>query len=133
MEARRLRLVIAAAVLAAAALGLIVAGVVNHGGGGSRANAAAPAAGGAAMDPHPVARGFKPGGPPISQCRDAPCYEQAFGTLVYRDGPKAAFKVFDADIAKPGTTVQVDCHRIAHRMGAGALLRFHGDVAQAFS
>jgi hypothetical protein len=40
--------------------------------------------------------------------------------------------VFDADIARPGP-IQVDCHRIAHRMGAGALLRFHGDVAKAFS
>src|SRR3954453_3103978 len=125
MGARRVRLVLAATVLAAAALGLIVAGLTSGGDGGGRASAAAPAS--SAADPHPVARGFKPDGTTVASCHEALCFEQAFGNLVFKQGPKAAFKVFDADIAKAGT-VQVDCHRIAHRMGAGALLRFKGDV-----
>ena len=116
----------------AAAIALIVAGftalMLISGGDGS-GSGVAPAS---VANPHPAAGSFVPDDTKLADCADEACYEQAFGNLVYDEGPKPAFKVFDAEIAKPGL-VQSDCHRIAHRMGAAALLRYDEDVGTAFS
>ena len=84
---------------------------------------------------HPVAGNFKPNDAKLEDCgRDGAnaCYEQAFGNIAYYQGPKAALKVFDESIAKPGP-IESDCHRIVHTIGSASLARFKGNVAKAFS
>ena len=63
---------------------------------------------------------------------DASCYEQAFGNLAYERGPAVALREFQQAIVE-NPVVESRCHPIAHRIGAGALLRFHGDVGRAFA
>jgi cytochrome c553 len=64
--------------------------------------------------------------------RAIPCYEQAFGNLVYDDGPDQALTVL-ARTMRSDKDVGLGCHRIAHRMGSAALKRYDGDVGLAFS
>ena len=83
-------------------------------------------------NPHPAAGSFVPDDTEIADCGDDfACLEQAFGNLVYEDGPEQAFRVFDRESAAEGP-VQADCHRIAHYMGAAALVRYEGSVGEAF-
>lgn len=86
------------------------------------------------LERHPVAGGFKPNNVKLEGCNtsDWTCVEQAYGNLVYYDGPKVALAKFDAAIANPGPTEQ-NCHRIAHAMGSAALERYKGRVGKAFS
>jgi hypothetical protein len=58
--------------------------------------------------------------------------EQAFGNLVFEKGPKVGLAEFDAVIAS-NPEAEKNCHRIAHMMGAAALLRFDGSVGRAFA
>jgi mono/diheme cytochrome c family protein len=60
------------------------------------------------------------------------CMEQAFGNLVFEKGPKVGLAEFDAVIAS-NPEAEKNCHRIAHMMGAAALLRFDGSVGRAFA
>jgi hypothetical protein len=82
---------------------------------------------------HPVAGNFQPDETELGACGgDFRCLEQAFGNLVYEDGPKQAFKVLaDARRSTPG--VEQNCHRIVHTMGSAGLARYEGDVARTFS
>jgi cytochrome c553 len=75
---------------------------------------------------------FEPNDQKVDDCRDTTCYEQAFGNMAYNDGPKAALEKLDSLSASNGT-VAADCHPIAHKIGAGGLLYFKGDVGKAFA
>jgi mono/diheme cytochrome c family protein len=80
-----------------------------------------------------VASPFAPDDTRLADCRDgdAECLEQAFGNLVFNEGPKPALDTLQASIGT-NPAVATDCHRIAHRMGSAALTRFKDKVAQAF-
>jgi len=108
---------------------LIVAFVAFRGGSTETEVASADAA---QMNPHPVAGSFKPDDTELETCQDGTCYEQAFGNLSFKDGPKAALTLFAEKIASdPG--IESNCHRIAHNIGSAALARYEGDVGQAFA
>jgi hypothetical protein len=111
------------AIVAAFTVLMLASGDGDGGGGGPSASVA---------NPHPAAGSFVPDDTELAECSDEACFEQAFGNLVYDEGPKRAFEVFDAKMAEPGI-IQADCHRIAHRMGSAALLRYDEDVGKAFS
>jgi cytochrome c553 len=71
----------------------------------------------------------------LSECHgaeDAPCYEQAFGNLVYAEGAGPALATLEKTMGTDDA-VALGCHRIAHRMGSAALKRYHDDVGLAFS
>jgi hypothetical protein len=124
----RLRiLLVLVTVLVALAVGGVLLAVTN----GSTPSAGA-TSGGGALNPHPVAGNFKPDDTKLDSCSDAACWEQAFGNLSYNEGPKAALKMFDEKIASD-KGVESDCHRIAHTIGSAALVRYKGNVAEAFS
>ncbi len=80
-----------------------------------------------------VAAPFKPDDTRFADCggADTECLEQAFGNLVFNEGPKPALARLQRMIGTD-TTVATDCHRIAHRMGSAALSRFKDEVAPAF-
>jgi mono/diheme cytochrome c family protein len=77
--------------------------------------------------------GFKPNKTMLSDCSasDASCYLQAFGNLAYRKGPADALRLLQEKMATD-PAIEAVCHPIAHTIGAGALLRYHGDVGKAF-
>jgi hypothetical protein len=79
---------------------------------------------------HPIVGSFVPDGTHLSDCSDQACFQQAFGNISYREGPKAAlalaYRLYDHG-ADPA------CHRVAHFIGAGALVRFDGNVAKALA
>ncbi len=80
-----------------------------------------------------VAEPFEPDDQRLADCADGDfeCFEQAFGNLVFNDGPKPALDRLQAMIAT-NSAVATNCHRIAHRMGSAALSRFKDKVAPAF-
>ena len=80
-----------------------------------------------------VAKPFSPDDKRLADCVDgnAECLEQAFGNLVYNDGPKPALAKLQSMMTS-NAAVAADCHRIAHRMGSAALARFKDEVAPAF-
>ena len=80
-----------------------------------------------------VAEPFAPDDQRLADCADGnfECLEQAFGNLVFSDGPKPALDRLQAMIGS-NTAVAANCHRIAHRMGSAALARFKDKVAPAF-
>lgn len=80
-----------------------------------------------------VAAPFKPDDQRLVDCGDDDneCLEQAFGNLVYNEGPKPALDRLQARMTTD-RAVAADCHRIAHRMGSAALTRFKDKVAEAF-
>jgi len=77
--------------------------------------------------------GFTPNATKLSSCKtgDAACYLQAFGNVSYRDGPRKALTLLQQKMATE-PAVEATCHPIAHTIGAGALLKFKGDVGKAF-
>jgi hypothetical protein len=76
---------------------------------------------------------FKPDESKLEDC-DASfsCLEQAFGNLAYEQGPKAALEEFDRRMAAD-PEIERNCHRIAHKIGAGALVHYDGGVGKAFA
>ncbi len=80
-----------------------------------------------------VAKPFAPDRTSLADCTDgkAECLEQAFGNLTFKEGPKPALAQLQRTL-QTNRAVQVDCHRIAHRMGSAALSRFKDRVAPAF-
>ena len=118
--------------LPAALIVVVVGGTTALMIGGSDESADGPAVAGSAANPHPAAGSFQPDDTEISDCSDQACYEQAFGNLVYDQGPKPAFAVFDREM-EAGGPIASGCHRIAHYMGGAALERYDGDVSLAFS
>lgn len=96
-----------------------LAGVVMRTDGAPPAEAATPL--------HPVAGVFKPDATQLSECTDQACFQQAFGNIAFREGPKVALELVDkvyGDGADPA------CHRVTHFVGAAALARFHGNVTR---
>jgi mono/diheme cytochrome c family protein len=76
---------------------------------------------------------FEPDDKKVEDCaNDAACYEQAFGNVAYEDGPGVALDKLD-ELSASNPVVQGDCHPIAHKIGAGGLLHFEGDVGKAFA
>lgn len=76
---------------------------------------------------------FTPDETKLEDCNGSfSCLEQAFGNLAYDEGPKNALAEFDRRIAAD-QEIERNCHRIAHMMGAAALVRFDGRVGKAFA
>jgi mono/diheme cytochrome c family protein len=60
------------------------------------------------------------------------CYRQAFGNLVFEDGPTKAL----ATLATDSTTlpaVRADCHQIVHSIGHAALAYYHDNAGEALA
>jgi hypothetical protein len=97
--------------------------IVMRSGGGTPAQAAP-------LPMHPIVGSFVPDGTQLTDCSDAACFQQAFGNISYREGPKPALalanRLYDHG-ADPA------CHRVSHFIGAAALLRFNGNVARALA
>ena len=83
-----------------------------------------------------IPAGFEPDGTKLEDCEAAAsknrCYEQAFANIAYEEGPGAALDEFRQLTAR-NRAVFVNCHQIAHMIGAGGLLRFEGNVGKAFA
>ena len=79
---------------------------------------------------HPVAGTFKPDDTTLTECADQRCYEQAYGNVAFRQGPKRAFALVVKQF--PGGA-DPNCHRIAHAIGAAALARNDGNVSRTFA
>jgi hypothetical protein len=90
-------------------------------------SAAAPAV---ALPLHPVAGSFVPDGTQLVECTDVPCFQQAFGNVAYREGPKPALALVD-DVYASGANQE--CHRVVHAIGSASLARYHGNVARTFA
>jgi mono/diheme cytochrome c family protein len=90
---------------------------------------------GGSTDPNSAASAaqFSPDGTKIADCDGGfTCLEQAFGNLTYEKGSKPALAEFDRLMASD-PEVERNCHRIAHMMGAAALVRYDGRVGKAFA
>ena len=81
----------------------------------------------------PVVAPFEPDSQRVADCGegDTECFEQSFGNLVFKDGPKPALDELQRMMGT-NTSVASGCHRITHRMGSAALKRFKDKVAEAF-
>jgi hypothetical protein len=82
------------------------------------------------LPPHPMARHFKPDGTKLAGCSEQMCYEQAYGNITYRQGPKAALALVEKQYAGGADP---SCHRIVHAIGAAALTRNEGNIARTFA
>ena len=118
---RRRRALIAMLALFALA-DIAFAAVVMSGGSGGSAQAALPM--------HPVVGSFVPDDTQVTECSDSRCFQQAFGNIAYRDGPKAALSLVDRFY---GNGADPACHRITHFIGAASLARFGGNVARTLA
>ncbi len=74
---------------------------------------------------------FEPDDKKVEDCQDGGCFEQAFGNLAYDEGPKEALDQLAA-LSSTNPLVQGHCHPISHKIGAGGLLKYEGDVGKAF-
>jgi hypothetical protein len=122
MRLRRRTLILGLIALSALVETAVAITIFTGGGGGERAAAALPM--------HPVAGNFRPNGVKLASCSDQACFEQAFGNIAYRQGPKVAMRLFDQ---KYGDGSDPGCHRVAHIIGAASLAHFKGNVARTFS
>ena len=76
---------------------------------------------------------FEPDDKKLEDCSgDAACFQQAFGNLAYEDGATIALEKL-AELSTTDPVVQGGCHPIAHKIGAGGLLHYEGDVGKAFA
>jgi hypothetical protein len=91
---------------------------------------AAAAEGASKLPPHPMARHFKPDDTKLADCSEQMCYEQAYGNITYRQGPKAALTLVEKQYAGGADP---SCHRIVHAIGAAALTRNKGNIARTFA
>ena len=83
----------------------------------------------AALPLHPVAGTFEPDATRLADCSDDLCFEQAFGTVAYFQGPREALALFERTVEAGDPS----CHRIAHAIGAASLARYEGNVARTFA
>jgi hypothetical protein len=82
---------------------------------------------------HPVAGNFEPDDTELDTCgADFSCLQQGFGNVAYRQGAKAALRLFDTQI-EVNEYVERDCHRIAHVIGSAAFAKYDGNVARTFA
>ena len=81
-----------------------------------------------------AAERFHPDRTKVADCEPGKvtCLEQAFGNLAYRQGAKPALRELASHIGR-GDPIDGDCHRIAHSVGYGELLRVDGKVGKAFA
>jgi hypothetical protein len=125
---------VAAVTAAAAAIALVLGS--GRSGGSHAAHAHATPSAAHSLEAHPVAGHFHPDGTALADCAraafDQRCYEQAFGNLAYRAGPKVAMTRFAAAMAAD-PLVERGCHRMAHAIGSASLARYKNDVAKAFA
>jgi mono/diheme cytochrome c family protein len=89
--------------------------------------------GSATSNTMPAPQGFKPNKVLLASCKtsDSACYLQAFGNLSDHEGPRKALALLRQKMATD-PAIEATCHPIAHTIGAGALLRYHGNVGKAF-
>jgi mono/diheme cytochrome c family protein len=81
----------------------------------------------------PTALTFRPDDTRLDDCAgDFGCLAQAFGNLVYRDGPRRGLAVLQQRMASD-SAVAASCHRIAHLMGAAGLAHAKGNVGLAIA
>jgi hypothetical protein len=75
---------------------------------------------------------FIPNDTAVSDCSgsDPSCLEQAFGNVAYRRGAAAALDELTRRSAADAS-VEAECHRIAHTVGAAALRRSGGNAGKA--
>ena len=82
---------------------------------------------------HPIAGTFVADETRLDGCTTEPaCFEQAFGNVAFRQGPRVALGLF-AERLTTDPVVERGCHRITHFIGSAALERFDGDVAKTFT
>jgi hypothetical protein len=79
---------------------------------------------------HPVVGSFRPDETRLTGCTDAGCFQQAFGNVAYRQGPKAALELV-GDVYGDGADPA--CHRVTHVIGAASLARFRGNVTRTLA
>lgn len=90
---------------------------------------------GAPAQAKPVdATAFRPDKTKLTDCNnhEPKCMEQAFANIAYHQGPKPALKLLDSKMASD-PVINAGCHRIAHGLGAGALLHNKGDIGITFA
>jgi hypothetical protein len=81
----------------------------------------------AALPLHPVTNEFRLDDTQLNDCADAGCFQQAFGNIAYREGPKVALELVDEVY---GNGSDPACHRVTHLIGAASLARFDGNVTK---
>jgi hypothetical protein len=83
---------------------------------------------------HPMAGTFVPDSTELVNCEDEAghCFEQAFGNLAFRHGPKRTLELFE-ERRRTDLRIETNCHRIVHAIGSAALERYDGNVARTFS
>ena len=79
---------------------------------------------------HPVIGDFRPDETRLTDCTDQRCFQQAFGNIAYREGPKAALELVD-DVY--GNGADPACHRVVHLIGAASLARYGGNVTRTLA
>ena len=79
---------------------------------------------------HPVVGDFRPDGTQLTGCTDGGCFQQAFGNVAYREGPKVALELV-GDVYGDGEDPA--CHRVTHIIGAASLARFRGNVTRTLA
>ena len=84
----------------------------------------------AAQPLHPVIGDFRPDETRLTDCTDAGCFQQAFGNIAYREGPKAALELVE-DVYGNGSDPA--CHRVVHLIGAASLARYGGNVTRTLA
>ena len=82
---------------------------------------------------HPIAGDFEPNETRLEDCTDdVSCFQQAFGNVAFRQGPRQALALFESR-ARPDSIVDKACHRIVHAIGSASLARNDGDIARTFA
>ena len=78
---------------------------------------------------------FEPNSTTVASCAKKSgfgCYRQAFGNLVFREGPTKALATVQTDSTTiPG--VRADCHQIVHAVGHAALAYYHDNAGEALA
>jgi hypothetical protein len=118
---RRRRALVGVLIAFAVVDGTLAFAVLNE------SSSAAPAV---ALPLHPVAGSFVPDDTQLSDCTDEACFQQAFGNVAYREGPKPALRLVAEIYGSGGSQA---CHRAVHAIGAASLVRYHGSVARTFA
>jgi hypothetical protein len=130
---RKAFLALTGAVLAAALLAGCGGGGADKGEPVSRPHSMAGNGQESGLEPHPIAGNFEADDTRIEDCgEDFLCWEQAFGNLAFKQGPKPAMRTFDR-MMRTDSAVEWNCHRIVHSIGSASLARYEGNVARAFA
>jgi hypothetical protein len=79
---------------------------------------------------HPVATRFVPDDTQLMDCSDDSCFQQAFGNIAFRQGPRAALALVGDVYGEGGSA---GCHRVVHTIGAASLTRNRGNVSRTFA